>query len=74
MDRGRIIKKGEKKKWGRGKVVWETGTLNPRRLFRVDRESRNVDVALLFSGRGSKPHRGEGTGGGMAGLTHEAKI
>ena len=66
------MKKGEKKKMGkgRGKVVWETGTENPRRLlFRVDRESRNVDVALLFGRRGSEPHRG-----GVAGLTQEAKI
>ena len=55
-------------------MVWETGTINPRRLFQVDRESRNVDVALLFSGRGSEPHRGEGIGGGVAGLTQEAKL
>ena len=61
---------------GRGKgVVWETGTEKPRMLcFWVDRESRNVGVPLLFSRRGSEPHRGEGIGGGMAGLTQEAKI
>ena len=42
--------------------------------FRADRESRDVDVAFLFCRRGSEPHGGRGTGGGMAGLTQEAKI
>ena len=70
------MKKGEKKKMekGMGMVVWETSTENPRRLFWVDRESRNVGVALLFGGTGSEPHGEEGTGGGVAGLTEKAKI
>ena len=62
--------KGGEEKSGAGEgekgVVWETSTGNPRMLcFWVDRESKNVGVALLFSRRGSEPHRGEGIGGGV---------
>ena len=55
-----VMKKREKKEFGGGEgagVVWGIGMGDPKMLcFWADRESRNVDVALLFSRRGSEPH------------------
>ena len=43
------MKKGERKKCGRGEwAVWRMGARYPRVLYcRVDRESRDADVAFL---------------------------
>ena len=73
--KGSYEKRGDKKWGGKGiRVVWGIDTMDPRMLcFRANRESRDVDVAFLFC-RSSEPHGGRGTGGGVAGLTQEAKI
>ena len=55
---GKLWKKGVEKsggrEWKKGGVVWGICTNDPRMLyFRVDRESRDVDVAFLLGRRGS---------------------
>ena len=69
------MKKGEEKNIRRGRwEVWRIGTRYPSIWYcRVDRESRDVDVAFLLTEKGFRAAwRGE-VGGGLAGLTQEAK-
>ena len=55
------MKKGEEKRNRGGRwEVWGIGTKYPSTWYcRVDRESRDVDVAFLKQRKGSEPH-GEG--------------
>ena len=59
--KGEVMKKGEEKRIRGGRwEVWRIGTRYPSIwCCRVDRESRNVDVAFLKQRKGSGPH-GEG--------------